>query len=88
MARTERPGQPSGPDPARSYERARPEEEAGMGRLDNNKATPARGGDPIKDAVSNRHASRQLNSQDVVNEREEPKPVPPKIQHRGESKSQ
>jgi hypothetical protein len=35
------------PDTARSYERAKPEKEAGMGRLDNNPATPERKPDAL-----------------------------------------
>jgi len=42
------------PDPARSYERAKPEAESGMGRLDNNKATPTDQPEQGKEAVSNR----------------------------------
>jgi hypothetical protein len=55
------------PDTARVYERARPEAECGMGRLDNEKGTPTRGRDKMLDAVSNKHASRQLNADDVIN---------------------
>jgi hypothetical protein len=39
------------PDPARSYERAKPEAESGMGRLDNNKATPTPRPDHLERAV-------------------------------------
>jgi hypothetical protein len=42
------------PDPSRNYERSRPEDEAGMGRLDNNVATPAPGPDKAAHAVGNR----------------------------------
>ena len=48
---------PDAPDPARSYERARPEEEAGMGRLDNNKAVPIDRPDRSDQAVPN-HRTR------------------------------
>ena len=42
------------PDPSRSYERSRPEDEAGMGRLDSEKTTPAEKPDRPHHAVSNR----------------------------------
>jgi hypothetical protein len=52
------------------YERAKPEAEAGMGRLDNNeRATPTRRRDQIGDAVTHAQKSRQLNAHDVVDER-------------------
>jgi hypothetical protein len=58
------------PDTARSYERAKPEKEAGMGRLDNNSgATPAKSPDQMEDAVTHKQALRQINSDDVVNQR-------------------
>jgi hypothetical protein len=68
------------PDPARSYERAKPEKESGMGRLDNNKAIPARAPDHVEDAVKNKQGLRQLNAHDVVDDRrgrslETPAPV-------------
>jgi hypothetical protein len=55
------------PDTARVYERARPEAEAGMGRLDAEKCAPARSRDKMLDAVSNKHPSRQLNADDSIN---------------------
>lgn len=57
------------PDPATSYERARPEKEAGMGRLDNDVATPRQSPDKSQQAVVNQQPNRQLNAHDVVNER-------------------
>ena len=57
------------PDPARAYERAQPEKESGMGRLDNNKATPARSRDKIEEAVPNKQDLRQINAEDVEDER-------------------
>ncbi len=57
------------PDPARAYERAQPEKESGMGRLDNNKATPARSPDKIEEAVPNKQNLRQINAEDVEDER-------------------
>ena len=53
------------PDPASSYERARPEKEAGMGRMDNNQAVPSDDADRLNDAVKNKQdGSRQLNAHD------------------------
>lgn len=57
------------PDPASSYERARPENEAGMGRLDNNIATPEDAPDQVEQAVENKQPLRQINAEDVVNGR-------------------
>jgi hypothetical protein len=54
------------PDPARSYERAKPEKEAGMGRLDNDAATPTDRPDQPEAAVRNIHPPRQLNADDQV----------------------
>jgi hypothetical protein len=65
----------SAPDPARSYERAKPDAESGMGRLDNNRnATPTPRADTAFKAVSNKHPSHQLNAHDVVDERAAKKP--------------
>ena len=59
------------PDPATSYERAKPEKEAGMGRLDNNdEATPAESPDRMEQAVTHKQPpDRQLNADEVVNGR-------------------
>ena len=58
------------PDPARSYERAKPEAEAGMGRLDNNNATPENAPDRAGAAVHNHQdPARQLNAHEVVDDR-------------------
>ena len=59
------------PDPASSYERAKPHKEAGMGRLDNNNAaTPTRSPDSVGKAVKNQqNPEHQINAHDVVNER-------------------
>jgi hypothetical protein len=58
------------PDPARVYERAKPEAEAGIGRLDNNDgATPTRRPDQMGDAVTHAQKARQINAHDVVDER-------------------
>ena len=42
------------PDPSKSYERSRPEDEAGMGRLDHDVTTPTCRPDRPHQAVSNR----------------------------------
>ena len=53
------------PDPADSDERAKPQNEAGMGRLDNNMANPENAPDRQQQAVTNRQApDRQINAQD------------------------
>src|SRR5687768_8085562 len=52
------------PDPARSYERAKPEAESGMGRMDNNKATPTKQPDRMEQAVTHRQKSQQINADD------------------------
>jgi hypothetical protein len=57
------------PDPARSYERAKPEKESGMGRLDNNKATPARVPDRQEQTVTHRQEPRQINAHDETQQR-------------------
>jgi hypothetical protein len=57
------------PDPATNYERAKPEKEAGMGRLDNNVATPAKSPDRIEDAVTHKQGLRQINAEEAGNDR-------------------
>ena len=42
------------PDPSRSYERSRPEDEAGMGRMDNDETTPTPQPEQTKQTVKNR----------------------------------
>jgi hypothetical protein len=59
------------PDPARTYERADPDKEAGMGRLDNNKGTPTDSRDKIEDAVKQKQGLRQINADDVTDAKEE-----------------
>jgi len=56
------------PDPACAYERAKPDKEAGMGRLDNNDAIPANSPDRVPQAVKNKQPLRQINAHDVVDE--------------------
>ena len=58
------------PDPATTYERAKPEKEAGMGRLDNNKGTPTNSPDCMEKASGNKqNPENQVNGEDVVNGR-------------------
>lgn len=69
MAEQNRPAHSSvAPDPATSYERAKPEKEAGMGRLDNNdEATPTKCPDSMDKAVKNKQIpEHQVNAEDVV----------------------
>ena len=71
MAEQMRPASPQqAPDPANSYERANPGREAGMGRLDNDKATPTNSPDRQQQTVTNRQdPTRQKNGQDEVDQR-------------------
>lgn len=55
------------PDPARTYERARPEVESITGRLVHEKTIPSTVRDRIDDAVLNKQPLRQLNADDIVN---------------------
>lgn len=57
------------PDPSDTYERAHPEHESGMGRLDNNTgATPRQSRDHVHDAVKNaQDPTRQINAQEEEN---------------------
>ena len=59
------------PDPANVYERANPDKEAGMGRLDNNVAVPADSPDRIEGAVKHKQPLRQINADDVTDAKEE-----------------
>ncbi|HEX4125164.1 MAG TPA: hypothetical protein VHY37_10600 [Tepidisphaeraceae bacterium] len=54
----------SAPDTARIYGREKPEAEGGMGRLDNNAATPCRSADKMEQTVRNRQEPRQINAED------------------------
>ena|SRR5688572_18454734 len=65
------------PDPANSYERAKPEREPGQGRLDNNVSTPTNRPDKGKQAVKNKQPLRQVNAQDVDNARAAESPNQP-----------
>jgi hypothetical protein len=71
MAKTKKPASKdhpvradSGPDTARVYGRERPEAEGGMGRMDNNAATPYRSADKLEETVRNRQPLRQINAED------------------------
>ena len=79
MAEQMRPASPQqAPDPSNNYERAHPENEAGMGRLDNNKAVPTDAPDRGEQAVKNKHdGTRQLNAHDAINQRGGPAPEQP-----------
>jgi hypothetical protein len=58
------------PDPARTYERADPDNEAGMGRLDNNMGTPINVPDAMHQAAPNKQIPQhQINAEDVVDQR-------------------
>ena len=66
MAEQMRPSSPQGaPDPARSYERSKPEAESGMGRHDNNHSTPNDQPDQVGGAVRNAHPPRQINAHET-----------------------
>jgi hypothetical protein len=79
MAEQMRPASPDqAPDPSMNYERSHPGREAGMGRLDNNKATPQASPDEPQAAVHNRQdGTRQLNAHDATNQRSGPAPEQP-----------
>ena len=73
MASKNQPASPEqAPDPSNSYERSHPQRESGMGRLDNNVATPANQPTSGDHAVKNRQPSRQLNAHEVDHERASP----------------
>jgi hypothetical protein len=63
------------PDPSDSYERSHPEHEAGMGRLDKPETPTHDHPDSVGDAVGNAQELRQLNAEDVVNNRAASNPV-------------
>jgi hypothetical protein len=71
-----RPASPQqAPDTARSYERAQPAKEAGMGRLDNDVATPTQAPDRQHQPVTNRQEPRQINAHEVTDSRSTGTPV-------------
>ena len=66
MASQNRPSsKKDAPDPATNYERAKPEKEAGMGRLDAPKPAADENADRSQDAVHNKQVPRQINAHDV-----------------------
>ena len=71
MAEQMRPASPQqAPDPSHSYERSHPGREAGMGRLDSDKAVPSESPDKGHEAVGNRQdGTKQVNAHDAVNQR-------------------
>ena len=68
MAEQMRPASPQdAPDPSNNYERSHPERESGMGRLDNNKATPENQADSQQQSVKNKQdPQRQINAQETT----------------------
>lgn len=77
MAQQNRPSSnEKAPDPARSYERAKPEAEAGMGRLSTPPRRPHESKDKQFNAVTNRQKPRQINNEDVVNAAGNAPPIP------------
>jgi hypothetical protein len=74
-AEQNRPASPQkAPDPANSYERAHPENESGMGRLENEKTTPSNEPDRQQQAVTNKQdPSRQVNADDAFAGSDKPK---------------
>ena len=70
------------PDPSNAYERSHPEREAGMGRLDNNDATPTNRPDRQSSAVKNKQPpDREITGQDNVNRRASASPTQPQPDH-------
>ena len=82
MAEQMRPASPQqAPDPSHSYERSHPGREAGMGRLDSDKAVPQDAPDQHREAATNQQdPSRQVNAQDVTDQRATGKSAPAKDQ--------
>ena len=78
MAEQMRPASPQqAPDPSFNYERSHPEREAGQGRLDNNRATPARTDDKADNAVTNRSTPREVTAHEVTDARKSNDPGEP-----------
>lgn len=78
-----RPASPNqAPDPSDSYERAHPDREAGMGRLDNNIATPTDQPDDLLKSVPNRQdPSGQINAHEDVIDQSKSRPIEPQPEH-------
>jgi hypothetical protein len=62
------------PDPATSYERAKPEKESATGRLDVDKIRPADRKDQHNQAGQKGRPSRQINADQDINQRRSAKP--------------
>lgn len=77
MAEQMRPASPKdAPDPSNNYERSHPENEAGMGRLENEKAVPSDQPDRMGDVVRNKQdPTRQINAEDITDDRTARKPA-------------
>lgn len=71
MAEQNRPASPKqAPDPSDSYERAHPENEAGMGRMEGSRPAPSNQPDRQKETAKNRQdPTRQVNAEDVTDQR-------------------
>ncbi len=58
------------PDPANTYERAHPENEAGMGKTGTPEVRPSKRPDSMEASVGHKQeTTHQLNSEDVVDQR-------------------
>lgn len=64
MKKSKRPAPAEAPDTARVYERAKPQAESGMGKLSSPKPRQDKNPDRIGNAVKNRQANRQINSEE------------------------
>jgi hypothetical protein len=62
------------PDPATSYERAKPEKESETGQLDAPKVAPANQRDHLHGTGQKRRPSRQINADQDLNQRSSSKP--------------
>jgi hypothetical protein len=66
------------PDTARSYERAKPSKESGMGRLHSPATPESDSPDREEQAVKNQNEPRQLNAHDVIDQQAEESPTEPR----------
>ena len=70
------------PDPSYAYERAHPAREAGMGRLNNNIATPTdQPDDQVKSVTNRQDPSGQINAHDDVINQSKSRPLQPPPGH-------
>lgn len=76
MAEQPRPiSKEDAPDPAHSYERSDANRETGMGSMKAPKTVPDEQADKLEGSVRNKQQTdRQLNSEDVVNQRKQSDP--------------